>query len=222
MGRSAYRRKAESASEDFAGWAAQGGRRGRHGRDPVAACRLTPGGMLDEGERRCGHGSECDQRTTAPSLSATCTSSGPPSGQHIVRRPEALQRDPSCVAWIATGRNVVGDRIVEVVLEFDAQPFRSHTANLRGDRSQISLDLGHWLSTACTLAANCSQSLRRPASALLPRAVRSYARRLRRPRRPTCSARARRPPSGAGPGRWATTGARPATPACGAPSRGRA
>lgn len=114
--------------------------------------------MLDERERRRGHRGEGDQRRAAAAPGAARPSVHRPRREHFVGGPESLERNARCVVRIAATRDLVRDRVVEVVPELESKPHRSRAANVTRDRRQICLHLGHWLSTACTLAANCSQS----------------------------------------------------------------
>jgi hypothetical protein len=149
MGRSAYpesegrRRSCETVRA----------RHSRHG-----GTRLPSRGMLDERERRRGHRGEGDQHRATSASGAARASVRRPRREHFVGRPETLERNARCVTRITTARDLVRDRVVEVVPELESEPHRSHAANVTRDRRQICLHLGHWLSTACTLAANCSQS----------------------------------------------------------------
>jgi hypothetical protein len=114
--------------------------------------------MLDERERRRGHCGKGDQRRPAATSGAAGPSVSRPRREHFLGRPEPVERIARCVARIAAARNLVRDRVVEVIPELESEPRRSCTTNVTGYRRQIGLHLGHWLSTACTLAANCSQS----------------------------------------------------------------
>jgi hypothetical protein len=114
--------------------------------------------VLDERERRRGHRGERDERRAAAISGAARPSVRRPRREHFLGRPETLECNARCVARIAAARNLVRDRVVDVVSELESEPRRSRTTNVTRDRRQIRLHLGHWLSTACTLAANCSQS----------------------------------------------------------------
>jgi hypothetical protein len=129
--------------------------------------------VLDERERRGRHGRECDERRTPPGLHTVGAGLRVPRDNHLLGRPETLERQICCVRLIKARRNVMGDRILEVVPKLGAQPRCSCAMNLCGNGGELGVDVGHWLSTACTLAANRSQSARRPSRALRPRAVRS-------------------------------------------------
>jgi hypothetical protein len=114
--------------------------------------------VLDERERRRGHCGEGDQRRVAAAAGAARASVRRPRGEHFVGRPQTLERNARRVTRFAAACNLVRDRVFEVISELEREPRGSRAANVRRYRSQISLHLGHWLSTACTLAANCSQS----------------------------------------------------------------
>ena len=96
-----------------------------------------------------------------------------PGDNHLLGRPESLERELCCVRPIKAGGNVMGDRILEMVPQLVTQPLCSGAVNLGGNGGEIRVDVGHWLSTACTPAANRSQSSRRPSRALRPGGVRA-------------------------------------------------
>jgi hypothetical protein len=129
--------------------------------------------VLDEGESGCRHGCERDERRTPPGLHPMGAGLGVPRDNDLLGCPAALEREACCVRPIETGGDVMSDRVVEVVPELGTQPLDSCTANLRSNGGEIRVDVIHWFSTACTPAANRSQSSRRPSRAFRPRAVRS-------------------------------------------------
>jgi hypothetical protein len=114
--------------------------------------------VLDERERRRGHCGERDQRRAAAVSGAARASVRRPRREHFLGRPEPVERYARCVARIAAAGNLVRDRVVDVVSELESEPRCPRTANVTRYRRQIRLHVGHWLRTACTLAANCSQS----------------------------------------------------------------
>jgi hypothetical protein len=129
--------------------------------------------VLDESQRRGAHGCERDERRAPPGSNAMRVRMRPPGTQQLVRLPHALQRDAHRLVRVEPARDVVRDRVLQMIAKLGVQPPRARPLDPSGDVSEIPLGLAHWLSTAWMLAANCSQSFRRPSSAFRPCAVRS-------------------------------------------------
>ena len=104
--------------------------------------------MLDEPESRRGGNREGDERRAPPGSRPPGSGLRAPGRDDVGCRTKSIERDARRLAGVDARRDLVRDRVVDVIAELGGHPARARAAQLRRDRREVALHVAHWLSTA--------------------------------------------------------------------------